>query len=145
MPLEGRIAIDLGFTDTATGTDAVQSLKRISLVESTGVTTGKVALVSGTASTAAASLWNASDGSQLDAFGGYRDASGQPVTFTTVSRIALQGSGTSGVVIEDQGLSVVEMLSVGNQIAVGNHNGGQHITIRTLGGTASFTAVLYGS
>lgn len=143
MSLTGRISVDVQFSD-ATSSSGVKSLKVITLQDATEYPDGKAAIVSGTVGTAEASLWNGADGSQLDAWGGYRDASGQPVTFTTVSRIALQGSGTSGVVIEDSDLSVIEMLSVGNQIAVGNHNGGQHITIRTLGGTASFTAVLYG-
>lgn len=141
MPLEGRIAIDLGFTDTATGSDTVQSLKRISLVESTGVTTGKVALVTGTVSTAAVGLWSVNAGLQ---FGGYRDASGGVVTFASVSRVALQASGSSGAVIEDADLGVVELLSLSNRIAVAD-NVGNNLQIRTLAGTASFTAVLYGS
>lgn len=141
MPLEGRIAIDLGFTDTATGTDTVQSLKRISLIESTGVTTGKVALVSGTASTVATQLWSVNDGLR---FGGYRDASGNAVTFASVSRVALQANGASGTVIEDVDLGVVELLSLSNRIAVAD-NVGSNLQIRTLSGTSSFTAVLYGS
>lgn len=142
MPLEGRIAIDLGFTDTATGSDTVQSLKRISLVESTGVTTGKVALVTGTVSTAASELWNSGNGVL---FGGYREASGQLVTFSSISRVALRGSGTAGVVIKDTDLNMVEMISRNNEIAIGSHGTGSSLSVFTLGGTASFTAVLYGS
>ena len=144
MSLTGRISVDVQFTDT-TSSSGVKSLKVLTLQDATEYPDGKAAIVSGTVGTAAVSLWNAADGSQLDAFGGYRDSSGQPVTFINVSRIALRGSGVAGVAIEDSDLGQVEMISVGNQVSVGNHNGGQHITIRTLGGTAFFTAVLYGS
>lgn len=141
MPLEGRIAIDLGFTDTATGSDTVQSLKRISLIESTNISSGKVAIVTGTASTAAATLWSVAGGLQ---FGGYRDASGQLVTFASVSRLALQASGSSGTVVEDADSGNAELLSLSNRVAVCD-NIGTSLSIRTVSGTSSFTAVLYGS
>lgn len=141
MPLEGRIAIDVGFTDTATGSDTVQSLKRISLVDSTSYTAGKVAVVAGTVSTAAVGLWSVNDGI---GFGGYKDSSGNAVTFNSISRIAIKGSG-NGVKVEDTDLSMVELLSVGGQVSVGNHAAGTVLQISALAGTASFTAVLYGS
>lgn len=146
MSLTGRISVDVQFTDT-TSSSGVKSLKVLTLQDATEYPDGKAAIVSGTVGTAQATLWNPNDGGI--AFGGYRDSSGQPVTFSNVSRIALRGSGVAGVAIEDQDLGQVEMISVGNQVSVGNHNGGQNITIRNLGGTAGgtafFTAVLYGS
>lgn len=140
MPLEGRIAIDVGFTDTATGSDTVQSLKRISLVDSTSYTAGKVAVVAGTVSTAAVTLWNQGSGIQ---FGGYKDSSGNAVTLFAVTRFALRGSG-SGVKVEDTEAGIVELISVNNDLAIGN-NLGAELSISSLGGTAAFTAILYGS
>lgn len=141
MPLDGRIAVDIGFTDTATSSDTVQALKRISLVDSTSYTTGKVAVVTGTVTTAAVTLWNSGDGIQ---FGGYKDAAGASVSLSAVSRIAIKGSG-SGVKVEDTDLAMVELLSVGDQVSVGNHGAGTVLQISALAGTSAFTAVLYGS
>jgi hypothetical protein len=140
MPLEGRIAVDIGFTDTATSSDTVQALKRISLVDSTSYTTGKVAVVTGTVTTAAVALWSQGSGIQ---FGGYKDSSGNAVTMGSVSRIALRGSG-NGVKVEDEDVGVVELFSVNNDVSIGN-NVGLSLTISALSGTAAFTAVLYGS
>lgn len=141
MPLEGRISVDVGFTDTDSSGGA-QSLKRISLVDSSSYTTGKVAVVTGTVTTAAVTLWNQGDNGLQ--FGGYKDASGASVSLSVVSRIALKGSG-SGVKVEDTDLGMVKLLSVGDQVSVGNHDAGAALQISALAGTASFTAVLYGS
>jgi hypothetical protein len=140
MPLEGRIAVDIGFTDTATSSDTVQALKRISLVDSTSYTTGKVAVVTGTVTTAAVELWSQGGGIE---FGGYKDATGNAVTLGSVSRIALRASG-NGAKVEDVDLGVVELFSVNNEVSIGN-NIGQTLFVAAISGTSAFTAILYGS
>ena len=79
MSIEGRIAIDVSFADSATSS-GVQSLKKIALVDTTSYTTGKVALLSGTLGTASV---------QIDfAPTTYRDSSGAFVTFSSVTAMA---------------------------------------------------------
>lgn len=141
MSLTGRISVDVQFSDT-TSSSGVKSLKTITLQDATEYPDGKAAIVSGTVGTTGVELWSPGNGVQ---FGGYRDAAGQVVTFNSVSRIAVQGSSTSGTVIEDLDLGLTELISAGNQIAVGNHGPGQSIQIRCLEGTSRFITVLYGS
>jgi len=136
MALNGRITIDALFQET----DGTTSLKIVSLEDTKNYTTGKVAIVSGTVGTAGVELWSVGNGLQ---FGGYKDSSGNAVTFSGVSRIALKGNG-NGVEVKDIDLNTVELVSIGGDLAVGN-NIGQNLFVLSLGGTASFTAILYGA
>lgn len=139
MSLAGSIAVAVEFRNSTTST-GVQSLKTIEMRDTTAYATGKVAIVSGTVGTTSTLLWNL-DGLQ---FGGYRDATGQLVQFAAVTRIAMRASGPHGTVVRDATEGIVELLSINNDVAIGNNIGFQ-IDIHTLSGTASFTAVLYGT
>ena len=80
MSIEGRIAIDVNFADSSDAT-GVQSLKKISLVDTSSYSSGKVAIVTGTCGTAAVSIALAPTS--------YRDSSGSGVWFYFVCGIVL--------------------------------------------------------
>ena len=79
MSIEGRIAIDVSFSDTASDT-GMQALKRLALTSTDAYTSGQMVLVSGTCGTANVSVAVAAST--------YRDASGAIVTMNTVTRFA---------------------------------------------------------
>jgi hypothetical protein len=137
--VSGSIAVNVEFRDS-TSVANVQSLKTISLRDTKDYATGKVAIVSGTVGTTAVELWSPGDGIS---FGGYKNAAGNAVTLGSVSRIALRASG-NGARVEDIDLGVIELLSVNNEVSIGN-NIGQTLSIAAIDGTSAFTAVLYGT
>jgi hypothetical protein len=75
MAINGRINVDVLFHDT----DGTTSLKVVSLDDSTEYTTGKVAIVTGTLGTAAATVSISPTT--------YRNAAGELVSFDAVSRL----------------------------------------------------------
>jgi hypothetical protein len=83
VSIEGRIAIDVNFTDTSTAGGA-SSVKKISLVDTTAYSSGKVAIVTGTCGTAGVTINPAA----LT----YKDASGAAVSMSAV-RLAVGVSG----------------------------------------------------
>lgn len=134
MALDGRINIDVLFHDT----DGTASLKVVSLEDSTAYTSGSVAVVSGTVGTSQQSISTAS----------YRDAAGQQVSFSGISRVAIQSSGPEVRYLMSASPENIGAISIG-QIAVGNispvFSGPSNHRIRTTAGTASYTLVLYGT
>ena len=131
MSIEGRIAVDIGFTDLHT-TEGVQSVQRIALAETESYATGKVAVLSGTLGTAIVSISVQPTN--------YRDASGALVSFSSVSRVIFQSS--QGVNISDGGNSVVaQNLCIFNMSGVGPFD----LQPAYTSGTASYTLVLYGT
>jgi hypothetical protein len=139
MSIEGRIAIDIGFTDTHT-TEGVSAVQRITLTETDSYTSGKVAVLTGTITTA---------GTTFGAATGYRDASGNTVTFAEIDRVAFKASQDS-TLSDDAGFAKIRCRT--GRVAVGELRvgGGEALTLaRTsaltwTAGTASYTLVLYG-
>lgn len=136
MSIEGRIAVDVGFSES-TSASGVQSLKRITLTSTDSYSSGKVAVISGTASTQLATIpVNPST---------FRDASGSLVAFTSsVSRVAFKSSGaasisdaSTGAVVPCDGNSVSVFSLAGNQ--------GDDLQIQSASGTVSYTIVIYGT
>jgi hypothetical protein len=123
-------------------TDGTTSLKVVSLEGATEYTTGKVAIVTGTVGTAQAQLWSIGGTVQ---FGGYKDAAGDSVQLGSVTRIALRSSSPSGVqIVETDGESDLILLSRNSELAL-TSNSSPILQIKAASGTASFTAVLYGT
>jgi hypothetical protein len=138
MSIEGRIAVDVSFADSATSS-SVQSLKKISLVDTTAYTSGKVAIASGTVGTAAQTLGLSS----------YRNAAGEEVTFSTANRVAFRSVGAEGrFLLTTSPFEFFGAVSNGN-LAVSDIPDGFTSTagyrVKTSGGTASYTIVLYGT
>ena len=135
MSIEGRIAIDVNFADSSDAT-GVQSLKKISLVDTSSYSSGKVAIVTGTCGTAAVSIALAPTS--------YRDASGGFVSFSVVSRIAFAANPSSycGVDGEDE-----QVVSSGNRVSVTDVSQPTSFSVARIGtsGTAAYTLVMYGT
>ena len=137
MSLEGRINVDCLFHDK----DGTASLKVVSLQRSEAYTSGKVAVLNGTMTTAGATITSAT---------GYKDAAGDEVRFSEINRVAFQSS-RDAVVIDDAAFCKVRsrtgLVGIG-EFRVGD---GESLTIsRTSAvtwpsGTASYTLVLYGT
>ena len=135
MTLEGRIAVDVSFSDS-TSASSVQSLKRLSLTSTDAYSTGKVAVLTGTAGTAAVTLtMNPTT---------YKDSSGAAVAFTSISRIAFKSSGPA-IVVDNSTGNIVP--SDGNAVSVWSPfgNTGDDVQVQTSSGTTTYTLVVYGS
>ncbi len=132
MSIEGRIAIDVSFADSAEGT-SVQSLKKITLVDTDTYTTGKVALLTGTCGIDVVTLVN-------DGVTTYKDSSGSAVTFTTVKRCAAQVAGTNVIVYDNTSQVICT-----SGVAALFEPSSKTITVNTFSGTASYTVVVYGT
>lgn len=83
MSIEGRINIDALFHDK----DGTASIKVVSLQSSEQYTTGKVAIITGTAGTAQTTI-------TLN--GIYKDASGSPVTVDQISKVLFSWNNPTG-------------------------------------------------
>ena len=135
MSIEGRIGVDVGFTDSASS-DGVQSVKRLSLTSTDSQTTGKVAIVTGTCGTAAVAIAVAPST--------YRDADGSLVSFTTVDRFAFAASAAARCA-EATGSGAA--ISSASRVALSDARGGgtAGFNVSAYSGTASFTVVVVGT
>jgi hypothetical protein len=135
MSIEGSINVSALFHDK----DGTTSLKVVSLESSTAYTTGKVALLTGTAGTAAVSF------STIGATA-YRDASGSLVSFSAVQKVAFSWSGSSARVLSDLNDNAFVMRSANNAVAVSDATN-FNIQPELSGGvgTGTYTIVLYGT
>ena len=135
MSLEGRIAIDVAFSDSAAST-GTQSLKRLVLASTDAYTSGKVALVAGTCGTAAVAIAVAPST--------YKDSSGSAVSFATVTRFAFAAS-AAAVCSEAAGAGVA--ISGGSRVAVSDSRSGgtSGFNVSAYSGTASYSLVIYGT
>jgi hypothetical protein len=139
--VRGKFAIDVDFTDRTTAT-GVQRLKVVSLASATEYPDGKVAVVSGTVGTAVVSVPVAPTT--------YRNATGNLVSFGSVSRVAFSASGGTLVACDGSGGCGIDdwtIYSRANQAAVSEALETSAFSINVIGtaGTASFTLVMYGS
>jgi hypothetical protein len=134
MAINGRINVDVLFHDT----DGTTSLKVVSLEGSTELTTGQVAIVTGTCGTAAVAI-----SIQPSA---YKDASGNLVSFSSVERVVFLSSRNCLVEETDTQSQVARSLgrvSVGDCSPSAQQN--FNIAPQYSAGTASYTLVLYGT
>jgi hypothetical protein len=135
MPLNGRINVDVLFHDTAGTT----SLKVVSLEGSTEYTTGKVAIVTGTAGTAATTV-----AATLSL--PYRDASGSLVTFSDVRRVAFAYSGSVARSLNETLDSAFSIVSAEGRVAISECVlPGVSLQLGGSVGTGSYTIVIYGT
>lgn len=135
MTIEGRIAVDVGFSDS-TSASSVQSLKRIALTSTDSYTSGKVAVISGTAGTAAVSVAVAPTT--------YRDSAGSLVSFSSITRVVFKSTSAASLIDNATGNT---FSSDGNSVAVSSlaGNQGDALQVQSGSGTVSYIVVLYGS
>jgi hypothetical protein len=134
--VRGRISVDVAFTDSTTVSGA-QSLKTIVLRDATEYTSGKVAIVTGTAGTAGASISIPPT---------YRNADGSLSTLAAPSRVAFSATGGNLVRLSDANL--LSLQSKSGAVSVSDMEpADDNLSIQVIGtaGTASYTLVLYGT
>jgi hypothetical protein len=129
MAITGRINLDVLFHDT----DGTASLKVVSLENSTEYTTGKVAIVTGTAGTTAVTVPVSPTT--------YKNAAGSAVSFSSVNQFAFSATGSPCRCTHDY-LTVESVSGFG---CVSRGGGTGDFSISTTAGTASYTLVLYGT
>lgn len=139
MSLDGLISNSLLFHDK----DGTTSLKVVSLSSGKAVSSGKVAVVSGTVGTATISFGPIEGGGFL---GGYRDASGEHVGFSSITGFALKSD--ASVYAKQSAQSYPTIVSDSNEVAytrVVTPDVGEYINVtKTSSGTCNYTLVIYG-
>ena len=138
MSIEGRINVDVLFQDKSG-----QRLKIVSLNDAKEYTTGKVAIVSGTAGTASVVFMSYDDPQPTP----YRDASGALVSLASIDRLAFSWSGSSvRTLTPDDGLGDFAIRSYEGIVAITAYGGLMASpTISAGSGTGTYTIILYGS
>ena len=135
--VSGTISVNVEFRDTTTST-GVQSLKTVTLREATDYTTGKVAIITGTAGTAAATIvFNST---------AYKNAAGSAVSFSQVQRLAFSASPLcflDAAAANGGGDNV--LVSKQNEATLIDARDGGQVLVYTTAGTASYTLVFYGT
>lgn len=130
MTISGRLSIDALVHDTTSTT----SLKALSLESSESVTTGKVAIVTGTCGTSAVSIAVAPSV--------YVDSAGSAVTFATVTRVVLQG--TAGLKFTASSVTAYSGSTQCAAFALGGHTTAA-VNVAAVTGTATYTIILVGT
>lgn len=133
VSINGRVNIDIVFHDQHT---ASSSIKVVEMESSEPHETGKVAIIKGVASTSHITIQHNNTG--------YVDASGQAVSFSKVTRMALQASRQMS--LEDNKANTV-ICSCDNLIAYSQVDTSNNVKLvpHYTSGTASYTVFLYGT
>ena len=135
MSIEGRINVDCLFHDK----DGTASLKVVSLQDSKEYTTGKVAIITGTAGTAQVSFASIGPTS-------YKNAAGDTVSFSAVQRVAFSWGGTSERTLAEISDSVFILRSKSGSVAVSDCTASTVQPQVSSGvGTGTYTIILYGT
>lgn len=131
MSVNGRANVDIVFHD-----QSGSSIKVVEMESSEPQTAGKVAIIRGTASTSHITIQHNNTG--------YIDASGQPVTFSKVTRMALQASRQMS--LQDNQANTT-ICSCDNHIAYSQVDTSNNVKLipHYTSGTASYTVFLYGT
>jgi len=133
MSIEGRISVDCLFHDK----DGTASLKVVSLQESTPISSGKVAFISGTCGTSAVTIQVAPTS--------YRDAAGNLVSFSAITKtIVRAGPGAISLTNPTISLAANSVAIVPQEIA-DFEDEGQLPTAASVSGTSSYTIIFFGS
>lgn len=132
MSIDGRITVDALFHDRSG-----ERLKVLSLASSTGYTTGKAIVVTGTAGTAGRSI----------TYANYRDASGAFALLGNPAHIAFAWSGASLARLADVDLDQWRFWSKDNVVAVSQISTATEPTIQVLpeSGTGTYTIIMWGA
>ena len=132
MSIDGRITVDALFHDRSG-----DRLKVLSLASSTGYTTGKVIVVTGTAGTAG----------RVITYADYRDASGGFALLGNPAHIAFAWSGANLAKLADTDTEQFRVCSKGNVVAVSQFSTATEPTIQVLpeAGTGTYTIIMWGA
>jgi hypothetical protein len=136
MSIEGRIAVDIGYTDTYTAA-SVQSVQRITLSGAETYSSGAVAIIAGTVGTAITTI---------NPYGanGYKNAAGAEVSFSSLHYLAIKGSDVSVRAFDGQGDAIV-VYSDGQPAVSVIPVDISELRLKSINGTSAYTLVLYGA
>lgn len=139
MAVSGTINVAASFLDTDSD-DYNESEKKLSLSSATIVTTGSVAIITGTVG-AAARTFNPFTG-LMD---GYRNAAGELATITNVTGIAL--SSDNKVAATEEVSGTTRIVSQNNEVAFTRFENANsnRVSVVGVGGTANFSLIIYGT
>ena len=131
MTMTGRITVDIVYHDVSESSVKVTDIEATESHDS-----GKVAVISGTHSSSTHTIQRNNTG--------YTDASGSPVSFSTITRVALKAS--RPMTLSDNGNAIV-IRSTNNLVAFSHIESSNNLTLTPLytSGTASYTVFLYGT
>jgi len=139
MAVSGTINVAASFLDTDSD-DYNESEKKLSLSSATIVTTGSVAIVTGTVG-AAPRTFTPFTG-LMD---GYRNAAGELATITNVTGIAL--SSDNKVAATEEVSGTTRIVSQNNEVAFTRFENANsnRVSVVGVGGTANFSLIIYGT
>lgn len=139
MSIDGRIDINVLFQDKSG-----QRLKIVSLNDSQEYTTGKVAIVSGTVGTAAVTFITSDAGAPAST---YRDASGSLVSFSGITKVALNATAFARTLVFTDVDSSISLSIPGGDVLIYPCNvpPDSAVSVRSFSGTAAYTIILYGT
>lgn len=133
MSIFGRISVDIVYHDVSSDGSSVRVVE---MEETESHSTGKVAIVSGTASTGHVTL-------QINSTG-YRNSDGELVSFSNVTRVALAASRQAS--LKDNSDNTI-ISSSDNMIAFSQINATSNLKYVPgyTAGTSSYTVFMYGT
>jgi hypothetical protein len=132
MSIDGRITVDALFHDRSG-----DRMKVLSLASSTGYTTGKAIVVTGTAGTVGRTI----------TYANYRDASGGFALLGNPAHIAFSWSGASLARLEDFDRQILSVSSKNNVLAVSQISTATEPSIAVFpeSGTGTYTIIMWGA
>ena len=137
MSIEGSINVSALFHDR----DGTTAVKVVSLRSSNEYTSGKVAIITGTAGTTGITFSAVDDGSPVSTL--YRDASGAFVSFAQITRLALKAN--SGTVSLVGGTFDMQVASGHVAFVPCSLAEGDSFSVSAASGTVSYTVLIYGA
>ena len=139
MAVSGTINVAASFLDTDSD-DYNESEKKLSLSSATIVTTGSVAIITGTVGTASRTFTPFTG--LMD---GYRNAAGELATITNVTGIAL--SSDNKVAATEEVSGTTRIVSQNNEVAFTRFENANsnRVSVVGVGGTANFSLIIYGT
>lgn len=137
MSIEGSINVSALFHDR----DGTTAVKVLSLRSADEYTTGNVAIVAGTAGTAADYFHAVDDGSPTTTL--YRDASGAFVSFRSITRVAAKAN--SGTLVLAGSTFDAQVLQGTVALIPCSLAEGDSFSVAAYSGTVSYTVLIYGT
>lgn len=140
MPISGRISVDVEFTDSSES-GVTKNTRRLTLKGAEAFTTGKVAIVTATCGSAFAQA-----SSFAIANPGYVNASGETVSFSSVTRVAIAATSSAFIeTSEPRPFTIASCAKDDVGVGVPETPNWPTLRVQSLSGTCSYTVILYGT
>jgi hypothetical protein len=139
MAVSGTINVSASFLDTYSD-DYNESEKKLSLSSAKVISTGSVAIITGTVGTVSRTFFPFTG--SMD---GYRNAAGELASITSVTGIAL--SSDNKVAATEEFSGTTRIASQNNEVSVTRFENtlSNRVSVVGIGGTANFSLIIYGT